>query len=46
MTLIEELERRIELKKQLITLTEEEIAETELMIDKAREEPECTSSTT
>jgi hypothetical protein len=33
MTLIEELERRVELKKQLVILTEEEIAELELKIE-------------
>ena len=37
MTMIDELERRIELKKQLIVLTEEEIAELELKIVIERE---------
>ncbi len=37
MTLIEELERRVELKKQLVILTQEEIAELELKIEQEKE---------
>ena len=41
MTLADELKRRIELKKQLVILTEEEIAELELRLIEEEAQGEC-----